>query len=80
MTDNGNAPATKNDLEVTKSELRAEMKQMKDEIIRHFDVALEQMRHDLAGANQDEIETLKDGKVDHENRIVRLEQTVGLRA
>jgi len=28
----------------------------KDEIIRHFDVVVENIRHDLEGANRDEVE------------------------
>jgi hypothetical protein len=71
-----NTPATKGDL----AELRTEMTSMKDEIIRHFDVVAENIRHDLEGANKDEIEVLKDGKTDHEQRIVNLEQLAGMRA
>ena len=54
----------------------------KDEILnemkRHFDVAVEDIRHDLEGANRDEIDILKDTKRDHEKRITRLEQHVGV--
>lgn len=50
----------------------------KDDIIRHFDVAVEDIRHDLEGANRDEIGVLKDAKRDHEQRIVRLEQQAGI--
>lgn len=44
-----------------------------DRIKRHFDLTVEAIRHDLLGANRDEIETLKD-------RIVRLERHTGLGA
>ena len=50
----------------------------KDEIIRHFDVVAEDIRHHLQGANRDEIEFLKDSKTDHEQRIVHLEKRAGV--
>jgi len=49
-----------------------------DETLRHFDTTVETMRHDLQGASRDQIELLKDKKTDHETRITRLEQYVGL--
>lgn len=75
-----NTPATKGDLAQLSAELRGEMTGMKEEIIRHFDVVVENIRHDLEGANKDEIGVLKDGKSDHEQRIVHLEQLAGMRA
>lgn len=69
MSKSDATPATKADLQV-----------FKEEIIHHFDLVLENIRHDLEGANRDEIEVLKDAKVDHGNRITKLEQAVGLRA
>ena len=94
MTNDDDAPATKGDLKqmatkddlkkmATKDDLkkiRGEMSSMKDEILRHFDVVAEDIRHDLQGANRDEIEVLKDGKTDHEQRIVHLEQVAGMRS
>ncbi len=53
-------------------------KNWKTEIIRHFDVTVEKIRHDLHGANRDEIEVLKDSKADHEQRIVHLEKHAGV--
>lgn len=53
-------PATKEDLRELGDELRDELKSNKDEILRHFDAVVEQIHHDLAGANTDEIETLKE--------------------
>jgi len=53
-------------------------KEWKDEIIRHFDVVAENIRHDLLGANRDEIEVLKNSKSDHEQRIVHLEKRAGI--
>lgn len=42
-----------------------------DRLTRHFDVAVEQIRNDVAGANTDEILMLED-------RVTRLECHVGL--
>lgn len=64
--------------EAWKDEILAANKGWKDEIIRHFDVVVEDIRHNLEGANRDEIEVLKDSKADHEKRISRLESHVGL--
>ena len=50
----------------------------KDEIIRHFDVTVENIRHDLEGANKDDIELLKDAKNRRAERIQRLERHVGI--
>jgi hypothetical protein len=44
---------------------------MKDEILRHFDLVVETIRHDLLGANRDEIESVKD-------RVGRLKRHTGL--
>ena len=60
-------PATKQDLRLLEQRLRT----TKEEIIRHFDLTVETIRHDLLGANADRIELLHD-------RITRVEQHVGL--
>jgi predicted RNase H-like nuclease (RuvC/YqgF family) len=49
-----------------------------EETRRHFDVVAEKFFHDAIGAHKDEIESLKDGKADHEWRIRRLEKSAGL--
>lgn len=54
-----------------KQEILRQQKRWKDDIIRHFDVTAENMRHDLLGANRDEIEAVKD-------RVTRLERHTGL--
>jgi hypothetical protein len=91
MIDN-DAPATKADIngviesignlydatEQWKDEILESTDRWKDEIIRHFDAALENIRHDLEGANRDEIKVRKDSKRDHEERIDRLEKRVGV--
>lgn len=51
-----------------------------EEMKRHFDVVVEDIRHDLLGANRDEVISLRNSKVDHEQRLLRLEQTVGVTA
>ncbi len=45
-----------------------------EETRRHFDVVAEDIRHDLLGANKDEIEGLKQSRTDHGQRIARLER------
>jgi hypothetical protein len=52
--------------------------EFKDQIIRHFDVIAEELRHDLIGARSDEVEVLKDGRKDHERRIRTLEKHAGI--
>jgi hypothetical protein len=81
MPKDSSAPATKRDIgllmeqmgayydktERRISGLQEEMKAWKKEIIHEFHVSVENIRHDLKGANKDRIE-------DHEHRISRLEQ------
>lgn len=61
----------KKDLLTTKEDLQHEMQEMREEILRHFDMTVETIRHDLAGANRDEIETIKD-------RVTKVERHTGL--
>jgi hypothetical protein len=58
--------------------LEHKVEEFKDETTRHFDVIVEDLRHDLIGARSDEVEVLKDGRRDHEKRIRRLEKSAGL--
>jgi hypothetical protein len=62
-------PATKGDLN-----------ELKEEIFHYFDLTVETIRHDLEGANHDQIELLKDARLDHERRLLQLERSVGFRA
>jgi len=94
MVQDHSSPATKQDIAMLmtsigklyddthsfKDDVRAEMADLKNEIVaseermkHHFDVVAEDLRHDVLGANRDEIESIKD-------RVVRIEQHVGLRA
>ena len=50
-----------------------------EETHRHFDLSVETIRHDLLGANHDEIEVLKDARKNHDKRIVVLEEHAGIR-
>jgi len=70
------APATKADLR----ELHDEIKTSKEEILHEFRLTVETIRHDLLGANHDEIGQLKDKSQDHELRIRCLERSSGLAA
>ena len=65
------APVTKQDLSLLEQRLLKSSAQQKDEILRHFDVSVEAIHHDLVGARADELELLKD-------RIRRLEKHAGL--
>jgi len=61
-----------------KEELREDQKRWKEEMKSHFDVVAENIVHDFASANREEIDVLKDRSKVHEKRIVRLERSVGL--
>lgn len=71
-------PATKGDVDLLRQEFEQKLDTVKEEIMRHFDVVVETIRHDLLGANRDDIELLKDGRTDHERRIRRLERSTGI--
>jgi hypothetical protein len=75
MTDPMKEPATKGDFQALETRMTksfdGKLDYLKDEILRHFDVTVEAIRHDLEGANKDTIETIKDD-------IVRLKRHTGL--
>lgn len=71
--------ATKDDLKHTKEEIFDRMAQDKNEILHHFDAAVENIHSDLVGANQDEISGLITAQEDHEGRIINLERHAGTR-
>ncbi|MFH0770977.1 MAG: hypothetical protein V1926_06445 [Candidatus Peregrinibacteria bacterium] len=56
-----------------KGEIEEKIAASEDRVKRHFDVVAEDLRHDVLGANRDEIESIKD-------RVIRIERHVGLRA
>jgi hypothetical protein len=94
MADDQTAPATKEDIQMLleqfgkmydvqerwKNELHKDMEIWKEELKDHFDLAVEQIRHELVSANREEIEVLKDGHNDHGARIIALEKVTGLAA
>lgn len=53
--------------------MKKHMTGVEERMKRHFDVVAEDLRHDVLGANRDEIEGIKD-------RVVRIERHVGLQA
>jgi KaiC/GvpD/RAD55 family RecA-like ATPase len=75
------APATKADIQLIMAELGKlydANQRWKNEMKEHFDLTVENIRHDLEGANRDQIDVLKDRSTDHQRRIVRLEKLAGL--
>lgn len=71
--------ATKTEFEKLHREIATKMVVMEEKIIRHFDVAVEQIDASLRGANADHLSLLDDTKKDHEARIAKVEVRVGLR-
>lgn len=71
-------PVTQDDLERLRQSLEQRMSEQQAEIIQHFDLVAENLRHDLLGAHRDEIEILKDARKDHERRISQLERSTGV--
>ena len=85
MTTDITAPATKLDIRMLmeeigklydankywKDEMIEHMRNWKDDTKLYFDSAVENILHDLKGANRDEIEVIKD-------RVTRLERHTGL--
>jgi hypothetical protein len=86
MADDQSAPATKQDLRSVEERLTKDLRTVEDRltqridskigesearILRHFDLTVETIRHDLLGANADEITALKES-------VVRIEAQVGV--
>ena len=83
MAEDSNAPATKKDIQIIMTELGKmydAQERWKTELKEHFDLVAENIRHDFASANREEIDMLKDGHKGHEKRILTLERTAGLAA
>lgn len=77
----GKMSATKDDVAAIMSEfgkLYDANERWKDELKKHFDLAVEIIRHDYKTAGRDEIEMLKDQLKDDRRRIGRLEVQCGL--
>jgi len=76
MTKDDTSPATKADIKSLMDSigrLYDANEKWKDQIIDHFQIVAEDIRHDLKGANHDEIQSLKNTKDDHERRLQTLE-------
>jgi hypothetical protein len=80
MADDNQVPATKEDIRLLMeqvgtyySQTQEQIAEMEERMMRHFDLTVETIRHDLLGANKDKIEN-------HEDRIGRLERHTGLLA
>lgn len=93
ISEDANLPATKRDIAAVRHEidvvsesvdkLRGEiigqMSEMREEILHHFDVAVENIEDSLRGANADDISLLKDNVEINRQRIAVLEERVALR-
>jgi FKBP-type peptidyl-prolyl cis-trans isomerase (trigger factor) len=64
---------TQQQIEAYYSQTQVQIAEMEERMMRHFDVTVETIRHDLLGANKDKIES-------HEDRLGRLERHTGLLA
>ncbi|MSR86682.1 hypothetical protein EXS70_00715 [Candidatus Peribacteria bacterium] len=78
MTTDMTAPATKQDIALLMDQIgqyydktERRIHTMSERLELHFDVAVENIRHDLQSANREEIENIKD-------RVTRLERKTGL--
>jgi hypothetical protein len=74
MSADRNSPATKADIQLIMTEigrLYAANEQWKDELIEHFDLAAEDIKHNFESAFHDKLEQ-------HDDRIKRLERHVKL--
>jgi len=75
------APATKADIQAMMAQIAKlydANRRWTDDLKIHFDVAVENIRHDLLAANKEEIESLKDRSGQHHRRIERLEMQAGI--
>ena len=73
--------ATKADITAIMSELGKlydANERWKDELKGHFDVTVENIRHDLTSANREEIQAMNERARDHARRIGRLEVRAGM--
>ena len=91
MTTDMTAPATKQDLHGFMTGITKQIEDLyktnirwKEEIIAeiklHFDVSVENIRHDLKSANKEKIAVHSDKLQNHEHRIRHLEIRSGMRA
>lgn len=71
--------ATKDDLKQLGSQMRYEMKAMKNEILYEFKAVAENIHKDVAGANKDEISLMKNQQIpDLNDRLEIVEEKTGV--
>lgn len=68
--------ATKGDLKSVETSLRAEISKSEKRIIFEFKALAENIHHDVAGANKDEISAMKDTDTQLDERVTVLEKHV----
>jgi hypothetical protein len=74
IPEDAHEPATKGDVHRIEKRIAA----VKQEIVQHFDVAVENIADELRGANADEIDALRDVDNRLHERISPLEQQAGI--
>ena len=85
MSGDASQPATKADLIrlqkqiglIVQQQLAAAKQEWLEDIKRYFDVTVENIRHDLQGANADEISLVGNTLNDHERRLTTVEKLAG---
>jgi hypothetical protein len=73
------AAALRTEIKDERDVLSLEMKEIKDEILRYFDVVIENIEDSFRGANADEISLIKTNLGLHGERLDTIEERVGLR-
>lgn len=66
------------DMKAMESRMDKKMDNIKDEIIREFNVVAENIHQDVAGANKDEISLIKQKQTILTKRVTRVEHKVGV--
>ncbi len=66
--------ASKDDLLTLERKIDGKLEKLASDIKRHFDVTAEALRHDVLGGLRDYTSLMQDRYIDHEKRLLRLEQ------
>lgn len=70
--------ATKEELQNVKTGLETTIKESEKRIIFEFKALAENIHHDLAGANKDEISAIKDKNIEQDQEIAKIKAKVGM--
>lgn len=70
--------ATKSDLLRLEQAIAAKLEESTQEILHHFDAAVENIEHDLKGAGADELSSLHDRVKGQESRLRTVEERLGI--